>query len=497
MHAAEAMWNNLAVNLAAASSHDVFLVACVAGTVLLLLVLIGKLRLHPSLALAIAGFALGLGAGMPLKQVPLSFAGGVGNMMGHIAIVLGMGAILGRLLAASGGATALGGFLFERCGTWGLPWAMMGMGIVVGMPVFLEVGLVLLMPVIAEAARRSGKPPILVGLPVLAGLSIVHATLPPHPAAMLAATAYHADLGKTILFGLAGGLPAAIIAGPVLAWVLIRYWKKHKGWLAAGAEESTLFAPTVAEDLRVELQAEGATVVSSGPAHEVVPAPVGPLRALAAILMPVALICLGSWADAMTAVGSLPNQMLHFTGSPDVAMLLAVLIAVVMLGGHIQTGREHGTEMLRKLTAESFEPIAGVLVILAAAGGLSGVLRDSGAAQATVGLALGAHMPALVLAWLLAAVVRISMGSATVAMAVSSGILAPIAGHAGVQPELLVLATGCGSLIMSHVNDSGFWIVSSFFKMDMKQTLATWTLMETVLSVAGLGATLVLAGVLR
>jgi len=465
--------------------------------VLLLLVLIGKLRLHPSLALAIAGFALGLSAGMPLKQLPLSFAGGVGNMMGHIAIVLGMGAILGRLLAASGGATALGGFLFERCGTWGLPWAMMGMGIVVGMPVFLEVGLVLLMPVIAEAARRSGKPPILVGLPVLAGLSIVHATLPPHPAAMLAATAYHADLGKTILYGLAGGLPAAIIAGPVLAWVMIRYWKKHKGWLEAGAEESTLFAPTLADDLRVELQAEGATLVTADAEHDVVPAPVGPLRALAAILMPVALICLGSWADSMTAVGSLPNQILHFTGSPDVAMLLAVLIAVVMLGGHIQTGRHHGTEMLRKLTAESFEPIAGVLVILAAAGGLSGVLRDSGAAQATVGLALGAHMPALVLAWLLAAVVRISMGSATVAMAVSSGILAPIAGHAGVQPELLVLATGCGSLILSHVNDSGFWIVSSFFKMDMKQTLATWTVMETVLSVGGLGATLVLAGVLK
>jgi GntP family gluconate:H+ symporter len=229
----------------------------------------------------------------------------------------------------------------------------------------------------------------------------------------------------------------------------------------------------------------------------VVPAPVGPLRALVAILMPVALICLGSWADTMTPVGSLPNQILHLTGSPDLAMLLAVLIAVVLLGGHIQTGREHGTEMLRKLTAESFEPIAGVLVILAAAGGLSGVLRDSGAAQATVAMALGAHMPALVLAWLLAAVVRISMGSATVAMAVSSGILAPIAGHAGVQPELLVLATGCGSLILSHVNDSGFWIVSSFFKLDMKRTLSTWTVMETVLSVAGLATTLVLAAVMH
>jgi GntP family gluconate:H+ symporter len=312
---------------------------------------------------------------------------------------------------------------------------------------------------------------------------------------MLAATAYHADLGRTILFGIAGGLPAAALAGPVLAWLMIRHWRKHKSWLPAVDGGSTLFGSAVPETAGGGSQPDLESSVQ--PPSEPIPAPVGPVRALIAILMPVALICLGSWADSLTAAGSLPNQILHFTGSPDVAMLLAVLIALGMLGGHVQTGRHHGLEMLRKLTAESFEPIAGVFVILAAAGGLSGVLRDSGAAQATVGLALGAHMPALVLAWLLAAVVRVSMGSATVAMAVSSGILAPIAGHAGVQPELLVLATGCGSLILSHVNDSGFWIVSSFFKMDMKQTLSTWTVMETVLSVGGLGTTLILAAVLR
>ena len=152
---------------------------------------------------------------------------------------------------------------------------------------------------------------------------------------------------------------------------------------------------------------------------------------------------------------------------------------------------------MRKLTAESFEPIANVLVILAAAGGLSGVLRDSGAAQATVSLALGAHMPPLVLAWLLAAVVRVSMGSATVAMAVASAVLAPLASHAGVRPELLVLATGTGSLILSHVNDPGFWMIQSFFKLELKDTLATWSVMETVLSIAGLCTTLLLAAALR
>jgi H+/gluconate symporter-like permease len=219
--------------------------------------------------------------------------------------------------------------------------------------------------------------------------------------------------------------------------------------------------------------------------------------AAAAILLPVALIFLGSWAEALAVPGSVFNQVLHLIGSPDIALLIAVLVALVTLGPRIQTGQHHGRELLRKLTTESFEPIANVLVILAAAGGLSGVLRESGAAQATVSLAIGAHMPPLVLAWLLAAVVRVAMGSATVAMAVASSILAPLAGHAGLRPELLVLATGTGSLFLSHVNDSGFWMVQSFFKMEVKETLATWSVMESVLSVAGLGTTLLLGMALR
>ena len=161
-------------------------------------------------------FALGVASGMPLKQVPVSFSLGVGNLMGHIAIVLGLGAILGNLLARSGGATVIGKVLVENCGERGLPWALLGLGILLGVPVFFEVGLVLLMPIVAAAARRSGRPPILVGLPLMAGLSIVHGTLPPHPAAMLAATQYHADLGRTIIWGLIAGVPAGIVAGPFL-----------------------------------------------------------------------------------------------------------------------------------------------------------------------------------------------------------------------------------------------------------------------------------------
>jgi H+/gluconate symporter-like permease len=495
------VWNNLRVTYAANLHSSWYLVACAAGTVLLLLILIARLRLHAALALSIAALALGVASGMALKQVPLSFTAGVGNLMGHIAVLLGLGAILGRLLASSGGAAALGSALVNRCGPQGLPWAMLGLGILVGMPVFFEVGLVLLMPIVAEAARRTGKPPVLAGMPLLAGLSIAHGTLPPHPAAMLAVSLYHADVGRTILLGLAVGLPAAAIAGPGLQWFLLRRWSKRAAKLPppAADEGLTLFAPTLAEDLHIEAHTTEAVdqAEDSAPRTEPIPAPASPLRAAAAILLPILLIFLGSWADSIAAPASFVNQVLHFIGSPDIALLIAVLVALVTLGSRIQTGQHHGRELLRKLTNESFEPIASVLVILAAAGGLSGVLRDSGAAEATVRLALGAHMPPLVLAWLLAAVVRVAMGSATVAMAVASAVLAPMASHIGIRPELLVLATGTGSLILSHVNDAGFWMVQSFFKMEVKDTLSSWTVMETVLSIAGLGTTLLLAAVLH
>jgi GntP family gluconate:H+ symporter len=494
------IWNNLPVTLVAPPPDSWYLVACAAGAVLLLLLLIARVRLHPALALAVAALALGVAAGMPLKQVPLSFTGGVANLMGHIAIILGFGAILGRLVAASGGAVALGSFLVDHCGPKGLPWALMALGMFVGMPVFMEVGLVLLMPIVAEAARRSQRPPILVGMPLLAGLSIVHGTLPPHPAALLAAGLYHADLGRTILWGLAAGLPAAALAGPCLGWLMMRQWERRPGWcgLKPAEDASTLFAaPVSVEEGLAENPSTGVATPRVAIKAEPLPSTVGPLRAASAILLPIVLIFLGSWADALAAPASLVNQVLHFCGSPDIAMLIAVLAALLTLGPHIQTGRHHGSELLRQLTTESFEPIANVLVILAAAGGLSGVLRDSGAAQATVGLALGAHMPPLVLAWMLAAVVRISMGSATVAMAVASGVLAPMVSHMGVRPEMLVLATGTGSLVLSHVNDPGFWMGQAFFKLELKQTLATWTVMETVLSISGLGTTLLLAAALR
>jgi gluconate:H+ symporter, GntP family len=487
------VWNNRRVISAAANPHNLLLPACVAGTVLLLLLLIVRVRLHPALALTIGALSLGLASGMPLQQVPVSFTAGVGNLMGRIVIILGFGAVLGALLARSGGAAALGSYMVDLFGPRGVPWALLVLGIVVGMPVFFEVGLVLMIPIVTAAARRSAQPPILVAAPLLAGLSIMHSTVPPHPAAMLAAAQYHADLGRTILYGLVIGIPAAAVAGPLLGWVLIRRWARrtaNAGTPTAGLGRTVFSAATESP--------EGvAAGVPAGGKTEPVPAPAGPARAAFVILFPIALIFVGSWADALAPQGSLVNQILRFAGSPDVALLTGVLVALGILGPRIQTGRHHGRELLRKVTTESFAPIANSIVILSAAGGLSGVLRDSGAAQATVGLALGLHMPPLVLAWLLAAIVRVSMGSATVATAVAAGVLAPMATQTGIRPELLVVATGAGSLILSHVNDSGFWLVQTLFNLETKETLATWSLLETVLSVAGLVCTLFLAAVLR
>ena len=452
-------------------ARDWYLLACVVGTVVLLLALVMWLRLHAALGLIVAAVGLGVASGMPLDRVPRSFGAGVGFMMGHIAIMLAMGALIGRLLADSGGATALGHFLVEDCGPRGMPWALLVLGLLVGIPVFFEVGLVLLMPIVVEAAERSRRPAILVGLPVMAGLSAMHGLAPPHPAAMLAATVYHADVGRTILWAVVIGAPAAAVAGPVLERVLTRLWQRQPAWLAA--------KPAIGVAGRAAADRPG----------------VGVLRALAVILLPVALIFAGSWADRISGPGSWPNRLLHLAGSPDLAMVVAALVALAVLGTHIETGREHGRERLRRLTADSFGPIASVLVILSAAGGLSQVLKDSGAAQATVSLAMGAHLPPLLLAWAIAAVVRVCMGSATVAMAVASGVLAPLAMHTGVNPEMLLMATGFGSLMLSHVNDSGFWLVGSLFRTEVKETLATWSVLEAVLSFAGLGVTLAVAAI--
>jgi GntP family gluconate:H+ symporter len=456
------------------------------------MLLILRARLHPALAILISAIALGAASGMPLRSISASLSAGVGNLLGHVALVLALGAVLGHLLASSGGAAALGEGLVGRCGPRGLPVAMMLMGMLVGFPVFFEVGLVLLMPIVVSVARRSGRSPIVAGMPTLAGLSIVHGLIPPHPAAMLAVSQYHADVGKTILLGVTAGVPAALLAGPGYAWFYRRFLHDRKPGSRASVAVKTAPASLAPVSLAQELQSDSAAIPEAN-THKSGLIPV----ALFALLLPVGLIFLGSWADWLfppMAGAAWLNAALHLVGDPPVALLLAVMVAQLLLG-RICAWTSKDT---LRLAGESFAPIAGVLMILASAGALSRVLNDSGAAQATVELAQQAHLSPLLLAWLLAATVRLAIGSATVAMAVASGILAPVAAHmGGLGPELLVLATGSGSLFCSHVNDPGFWMIKEFFGLELSETLTTWSVLETVLSTAGLLATLLLAAVLH
>ncbi len=470
-------------------SHANYLLLCTAGTIVLLMLLILRARMHPALAILISALVLGVVSGMPPTAIPASIAAGVGNLLGHVALVLGLGAVLGHLLANSGGAAAVGEGLVSRFGPRGLPFAMMLMGMLVGFPVFFEVGLVLLIPIVVSVAKRSDRPAIVAGMPTLAGLSIVHGLIPPHPAAMLAVAEYHADVGKTILLGVTVGLPAAVVAGPGYARVYGRFiaWRIRSSGSLKAAEDLQPAALSLAGELESD---------TASAAH-----PRGLVSAsLFVLLLPVALIFLGSWADWLIAPrGALSgiNAGLHLLGDPPVALLCAVVAAQLVLG---RICKWSGARALQ-LTGESFAPIAGVLLILAAAGGLSRILGDSGAAHATVDLARGAHLSPLLLAWMLAATVRLAIGSATVAMAVTTGILAPVAagmsGQGGFGPELLVLATGSGSLFCSHVNDPGFWMIKEFFGLELSETLATWSVLETVLSTAGLAGTLLLAAILH
>jgi GntP family gluconate:H+ symporter len=472
-------------------SHGSFLLLCTAGAIAFLMLLILRAKLHPSVAILVSALTLGVVSGMPLTRISESMATGVGNLLAHVALVLGLGAVLGHLLATSGGAAAVGEEMVSRFGSRGLPLAMMLMGMLVGLPVFFEVGLVLLMPIVVSVAKRSGRSAIVTGMPTLAGLSIVHGLVPPHPAAMLAVTQYHADVGKTILLGLTAGLPAALVAGPIWAW---SYEKIQARFGAPG--RTTTQAASPAPSLAQELQSDEALLDGAITAGVILRKTRLVPASLFVLLLPVLLIFVGSWAGLFFSPDGkfgVCNAALHLVGEPAVALLIAVLVAQVLLGRICGWSRQ---QTLRS-TGDSFAPIAGVLMILAAAGALSRILNDSGAAQATVALSENIHLSPLLLAWMLAATVRLAIGSATVAMAVTTGILAPVAvgmvAHGGLGPELLVLATGSGSLFCSHVNDPGFWMIKEFFGLEVKETLATWSILETVLSLVGLLCTLLLA----
>ncbi|HXZ09931.1 MAG TPA: gluconate:H+ symporter, partial [Paraburkholderia sp.] len=382
-----------------------------------LILMITRFKVYPFLVLIIVSLLLGLAVGMPMNTIVKSFETGNGNTLGHIAIVVGLGTMLGKMMAESGGAERVATTLINWFGEKNIHWAMMFVAIIVGLPVFFEVGFVLLIPIAFNVAKRTGKSLLLVGLPMVAGLSVVHGLIPPHPAALLAVQAYHADIGKTIAYGLIVGIPTAIVAGPLFALLIHRYIKLPEKNLLA---EQFVASSTDEGNKKRDLPSFGITLFT--------------------ILLPVLLMLIGSWADLVFAPKTLPNDLLRFVGTSDVALLIAVLVSFWTFGAR----RGFNREQIQKFCGECLAPIAGITLIVGAGGGFGRVLMDSGISKQIVDTATAAHLSPLLLGWFVAALIRLATGSATVAMTTACGIVAPIAAAAGAQvkPELLVLATG-------------------------------------------------------
>jgi GntP family gluconate:H+ symporter len=435
--------------------HSLLLLVSTLIAVVVLILLISVVKLNPFLTLFVVSLSLALVAGMPLGKVIRSFEAGVGGTLGHIAIVVALGTMLGKMMAESGGADQVAHTMIRLFGQKRVPWAMMLIGLVVGLPAFFEVGFVLLIPIAFTVARRTGTSLVLVTLPMVAGLSVVHGLVPPHPAALLAVTIYKANVGKTIFYALLVGLPTAIVAGPLYARLIAPHVHLDSG--------NAMAADFVDHGAERSLPSFTLTVIT--------------------ILLPVFLMVLGSWADALSPAGSSLNDSLRLVGNDDLALSIGVLFSFFTLGKM----RGFTRETILRFSNECLAPTATITLLVGAGGGFGRVLQDSGVSQAIVAVALRSHVPLLLLAWLLAAMMRLATGSATVAMTTAAGIVAPIALQSpNIQPEFLAIATGAGSLIFSHVNDGGFWLVKEYLNMSVVQTIKTWSVCETIISVMGL-----------
>ncbi|SAL67895.1 gluconate transporter [Caballeronia arvi] len=447
--------------------HGSMLLLYAVIAIAVLILMIARFKVYPFLVLMIVSVLLALAVGMPMDKIVKSFETGNGNTLGHIAVVVGLGTMLGKMMAESGGAERIANTLIHLFGEKNIHWAMMVVAIIVGLPVFFEVGFVLLIPIAFNVAKRTGKSLLLIGLPMVAGLSVVHGLIPPHPAALLAVQQYHADIGKTIAYGLIVGVPTAIVAGPLFALLIHKYIKLPD----ANALADQFTEKHGDTQAKRDLPSFGITLFT--------------------ILLPVILMLVGSWADLVFTPKTLPNDLLRFIGQSDMALLIAVLVSFWTFGA----ARGFNRDQIQKFCGECLAPIAGITLIVGAGGGFGQVLRDSGISQQIVATASQANLSPLLLGWFVAALIRLATGSATVAMTTACGIVAPIAAAAGghTSPELLVLATGSGSLIFSHVNDGGFWLIKEYFGMTVGQTFKTWSLLETIISLMGLGLTFVLA----
>ena len=433
--------------------------AALAG-IAVIVVLITVAKLNPFVALILGGLTVGIVAGENVNNVLDSFTTGFGTTAAGVGVLIALGAIFAKLLADSGGADQIVDTIVGRASGRALPWAMAAVGAIIGLPMFFEIGLVLLMPVIYLVARRAQVSLITVGIPALAGLSAMHGFVPPHPGPVTAIDYLGADLGVTLGFGLVVAIPTVIVAGPLFGALAGR-------WVVVEAPS------TYDTDTRTEVENRPSFLVT-----------------ILTVLLPVALMLSKALADiVIDDEDDKVQQVFDVIGNPFVALLIGSLVAMVTFGYAVGMDRDK----VAGVVTSSLPPIAGILLIVSAGGGFKQVLVDTGVGTLLAEWATDANVSVLLLGWVLAVLIRLATGSATIATITASSLMVPLtAGMSTPEISLLVLAVGAGSVFFSHVNDAGFWLVKEYFGMTVGQTLKTWSLMETVLSVTGLIVVLLL-----
>lgn len=447
------------------AGHAQLGIAVLAGIAVIVL-LITKSKLHAFLALTIGSLALGAIAGAPLDKVLTSFSTGLGTTVAGVGVLIALGAILGKMLADSGGADQIVDTILEKARGRSMPWAMVLIASVIGLPLFFEVGVVLLIPVVLMVAKRGNYSLMRIGIPALAGLSVMHGLVPPHPGPLVAVDAVGADLGVTLALGVLVAIPTVIIAGPVFSKYAAR-------WVDVPAPDR-LVAQRMSEELE-KRPGFGATLFT--------------------VLLPVILMLAKALVDIV--VDDPENHLqrvFDVIGAPMIALLASVLAGIFTL----LRPAGYSKERISPLVEKSLAPIAGILLIVGAGGGFKQTLIDTGVGRMVLDISKDWSIPALLLAWLIAVAIRLATGSATVATISAAGLVAPLAADMSTtHAALLVLAIGAGSLFFSHVNDAGFWMVKEYFGLAVGQNIKTWSVMETIVSVVAGGIVLLLSLVIQ
>ncbi|MGC3970173.1 MAG: gluconate:H+ symporter [Pirellulales bacterium] len=424
--------------------------------ILLLVLLITWGKLNPFLAFLLISILAGLLLGIPLVDITKSIKKGIGDMLGELVIIICLGAMLGKLVAESGAAQKISDVLMKAFGKKYFTWAMMITGFIVGIPLFYNVGFVLLIPLIFSVVYQTKLPAVYVGIPMLSALSVTHGFLPPHPAPSALVAQFHADLGLTLSYGLIVSIPAIIVAGPLFA-------KTLKG---IKSEPLQTFQPRQ-------------IAASELP---------GTVNSFLSSLLPVLLLIVTTALPFIFHIDNNARGILQFLADPVIVMLISLLITTWSLG----VSRGISLKKIMDQYGDAVKDVALILLIVAGAGALKQVLIDSGISDEIGSLLTGLSINPLVLGWLISAVIRVCVGSATVAGLTAAGIMLPVLDQTGADPNLMVLSIGAGSLMFSHVNDSGFWMFKEYFNISVKDTIKSWSIMETIVAVMGLAGVLIL-----